>query len=250
MAARDFAIDSGGMRDTGPVNGSRDEAIYKHLYAAIVDHHLAPGTKLPEDTLAEAFTVSRTRIRKVLHRLAYERLVEVRINRGAAVAQPTVNEARDVFATRRIIECGAIEQVSANATPEKLAALAAGVRRELDAHARGDRRESIRLSGDFHVALCALSGNDAITHLLAGLVARTSLVIATYGMPMAGSCRHSEHDEVLELLGKSQVDAAREWMDQHLRDVERSVVFPRDERAPTDLKTILNGVGGRLHREH
>ena len=103
-----------GMAGSG---SSRDEAIYRNLYAAIVENHLEPGTKLPEDTLGEAFGVSRTSIRKVLQRLAYERLVDVRLNRGATVAQPTVKDARDIFVARRIVECGVMPQVVARMTP-------------------------------------------------------------------------------------------------------------------------------------
>ncbi|EGH33458.1 transcriptional regulator GntR, partial [Pseudomonas syringae pv. japonica str. M301072] len=53
----------------------RDEQIYQHVLEAIVEHRLAPGTRLPEDALADVFEISRTGIRKVLQRLALERLV-------------------------------------------------------------------------------------------------------------------------------------------------------------------------------
>lgn len=240
------AIDPGALsaEDGLPGNG-RDEAIYRNLYAAIVENHLEPGTKLPEDTLAEAFGVSRTSVRKVLQRLAYERLVDIRLNRGATVAQPTVKEARDVFAARRIVECGAMPMVVANARPEKLAVIRDIVRREHEAAARDDRREAILLSGEFHVALARLAENDAITGFLAGLVSRSSLVIATFGSPLAGSCRHSEHERVIELIGAGDVEGARTWMEQHLRDVERSVVLVDEPSSAPDLRKILDEVAQR-----
>ena len=58
----------------------------------------------------------------MLQRLAYERLVDVRLNRGATVAQPTVKDARDIFVARRIVECGVMPQVVARMTPALLAA--------------------------------------------------------------------------------------------------------------------------------
>ncbi len=250
MSKKRTSIDLGSMQGEESMSGSaRDEAIYRNLYAAIVENHLEPGTKLPEDTLAEAFGVSRTSIRKVLQRLAYERLVDIRLNRGATVAQPTVKEARDVFAARRIVECGVIAQVVAKATPDKLAALRDVVRREHEAESRGDRREAIYLSGEFHVELARVSENEAITDFLTGLVSRSSLVIATYGAPMAGSCRHSEHDDVLELIAAGDADGAREWMDRHLRDVERTVVLLEEEPTALDLRKVLDGVAQRHRRE-
>lgn len=248
MSKKRSSIDLGAMQpEEGMAGAGRDEAIYRNLYAAIVENHLEPGTKLPEDTLAEAFDVSRTSIRKVLQRLAYERLVDIRLNRGATVAQPTVKEARDIFAARRIVECGVMPQVVAKATPGRLDALRDLVRREHEAEARGDRREAIYLSGEFHVALARTADNEAIADFLAGLVSRSSLVIATYGAPLAGSCRHSEHHDVLDLIAAGDVDGARAWMERHLKDVERSVVLVEESAAPTDLKRILDEVA-RRHR--
>ncbi len=250
MVKKRSSIDLGALHgDEGPSGNGRDEAIYRNLYAAIVENHLEPGTKLPEDTLAEAFAVSRTSIRKVLQRLAYERLVDIRLNRGATVAQPTVKEARDVFAARRIVECGVIAQVVAKATPERLDELRAIVRREHEAEARGDRREAIYLSGEFHVALSRLSENETISDFLAGLVSRSSLVIATFGSPMAGSCRHSEHDDVLDLIAAGDVEAAKAWMERHLRDVERSVVLVEEAPTAPDLRKILDDVAQRHRRQ-
>jgi len=223
----------------------RDEAIYRNLFVAIVENHLAPGTKLPEDTLAETYGVSRTSIRKVLQRLAHERLVDIRLNRGATVAQPSVSEARDVFSARRIIECGAIPQIVAKATPPALEALRDLVRREHAAQDRGDWRESIFLSGAFHVELMRLSGNETLTDFLTQLVSRSSLVIATYGSPMTASCRHSEHDDVIDIVAAGDVDGAARWMDRHLRDVERTVVLVEEEPAVADLKKILEEVAQR-----
>jgi DNA-binding GntR family transcriptional regulator len=52
-----------------PALHDKDESIYQALMT-IVEHQLLPGSKLPEEALAEVFGVSRTGIRKVLQRLA------------------------------------------------------------------------------------------------------------------------------------------------------------------------------------
>ncbi|WP_341644089.1 GntR family transcriptional regulator [Thauera sp. SDU_THAU2] len=250
MGKKRSSIDLGSLRgEEGTTAGGRDEAIYRNLYAAIVENHLEPGTKLPEDMLAEAFGTSRTSIRKVLQRLAYEHLVDIRMNRGATVAQPTVKEARDVFAARRIVECGVMAQVVARATPAKLDALRDIVRREHEAEARGDRREALYLSGEFHIALSRMSENEAITEILTSLVSRSSLVIATHGMPMAGSCRHSEHDEVLDLIAAGDAESVRSWVERHLLGVERSVVLVEEDPAALDLRAVLDAVARRHRHE-
>ena len=61
--------------ETLPLRAVSDDEIYRRFVDALLDHRLAPGTKLIEDQLAQAFGVSRTRIRPVLARLAGEQLV-------------------------------------------------------------------------------------------------------------------------------------------------------------------------------
>ncbi|HXH02788.1 MAG TPA: GntR family transcriptional regulator, partial [Candidatus Competibacteraceae bacterium] len=119
------------VADTPPADDlPRDETIYQNIFQAILEHQLMPGVRLPEDALAETFGVSRTVIRKVLHRLALERLVTIQPNRGACVAMPSVKEARDVFAARRLVESAALESVVALASREQLRELRRLVERE------------------------------------------------------------------------------------------------------------------------
>ena len=54
---------------------SEDEVL-RQIEQAILDHRLAPGTKLKEVQLADLFGVKRGLIRKVLTRLAHSRLVD------------------------------------------------------------------------------------------------------------------------------------------------------------------------------
>src|SRR5262252_8793169 len=105
-AAREAAAPLPLFAGNGP-GASVDDRICATIHEAVLDHRLPPGTKLKEVALAEIFGVTRAVIRKALGRLAHMRLVELRPNRGAVVASPSVDEARDLFAARRAIE-GAI----------------------------------------------------------------------------------------------------------------------------------------------
>ena len=69
-----------------------------------MEQALPPGAKLPEDAIGERFGASRTIVRYALGQLAAEGLVELRRNRGAVVATPSWEEARDIFDTRLGLE--------------------------------------------------------------------------------------------------------------------------------------------------
>lgn len=227
----------------------KDEAIYLHLHTAIFEAHLTPGTRLPEDALSRTFGVSRTIIRKVLQRLGHEGLVEIRPNRGAVVGEPSVDESREVFATRKILECGALPEIIRCATETDLKALAAIVVKEDAAQKDGDRPAAIRLSGEFHVRLAAITGNGILERTVSALVARSSLIIATYGSPISTSCRHSEHTEIIELIRQGRSEEGQRWMAEHLDRVESGFAYSENAPKPPGLEEILQQVAARVPKK-
>ena len=106
LYTKDAESDYRGLGDPPPIAPRAEhvrtaDTIHARIYDAIVEQRLPPGTKLGEETLCEIFGVSRTMIRRVLQRLASEHVVEARPHRGAFVARPSVEEAREVFEARR-----------------------------------------------------------------------------------------------------------------------------------------------------
>ena len=168
-------------RRGGPAPG--DDDIYERMISAVLDHRLPPGTKLVEDRLAEAFGVSRTRIRPVLVRLANEQVVTLTPHRGATIAEPTEQEAREVFEVRRLIEPTLVERFVAQASAADVQVLAKRIREEEAARLAGDMRRAIRLSGDFHLHIADCAGHNTLGRILRELVSRTSLILMAYSSP-------------------------------------------------------------------
>ena len=86
------------------MESSTTRFIVEALTKAIVEHRLHPGSKLAEQKLADHFGVSRTLVRQALFQLAQNRLIRLEPARGAFVAAPSADEARQVFAVRRMLE--------------------------------------------------------------------------------------------------------------------------------------------------
>jgi DNA-binding GntR family transcriptional regulator len=222
-----------------------DGQIYDHLLTAIVEHDLAPGTKLPEDTLAETFGVSRTRIRKVLHQLAHEGIVQLERHRGASVARPSAKEARDVFAVRRILEAGMTRLLVGQLDAREIARLRRCVAEERDAYDRHDRRRAITLSGNFHLELARLTGNDALHGIMRELVSRTSLIIAVHAPARGPICLCDEHEALIEAVRRGDAAEAARAMDHHLEHIAATLALAAADAALIDLKAVLAGVAWR-----
>lgn len=201
----------------------RTQAIRDRLRDAIVDRRLAPGTKLSESEVGALFDVSRTVARSALQMLAFEGLVRIERNRGAFVANPSPEEARQVFASRRLIEPGIVAAAAERATPADIARLRTHLARE-SGHMRergpSARRAEIKASGEFHLLLAAMSGNAILHRFMEELVARSSLVIALYGRSGASSCGHDEHGVIVDALERGDVDAAIALVVSHIGHIE------------------------------
>ena len=97
--------------------------IVETLTRSIVEHRLQPGAKLVEQTLADQFGVSRTLIRQALFKLSQNRLIRMEPARGAFVAAPSIAEAQQVFAVRRMLEAEMTRAFIREVTPARIKAL-------------------------------------------------------------------------------------------------------------------------------
>lgn len=210
-------------------NGMKEEQIVSAIYNAVMEHRLPPGTKLTEAAFSSFFNVSRTVIRKALFRLAQRNVIELRPNRGAIVACPTIEETHAVFEARCIIEREIIKTVCQNIKKDQLRQLRSMANKELKAQESGDRHTLVRLTGDFHVLLSEFSGNSILKGFLTELVSRTSLIIALYEAPGAPVCTSHDHWELIELIEKKDVEGAAKAMVEHLDEIESRLNLTKTE---------------------
>ena len=217
---------------------SATSVIVESLTRAIVDHRLQPGTKLAEQKLADHFGVSRTLVRQALFQLAQNRLVKLEPARGAFVAAPSADEARQVFAVRRMLEAGMIRAFARDVTPARLRALREHAAKEKAAVDQQDAAGRTELLGDFHVRIAELMGNQVLAQMLGELTSRCSLIALMYQTSSAAAHSHDEHSEIVKALAARDEDRAVRLMTEHLLHVEEGLTF--DRQVPTnDLSLAL-----------
>ncbi|MBN8535219.1 MAG: GntR family transcriptional regulator [Rhizobiales bacterium] len=221
-------------------NRVSDDEVFARIHSAIAQQQLPPGTRLREDEMRQIFGVSRARIRNVFSRLAYAGVVTLEPNRGASVTRPSVKEAREIFVARRTIEATIVAEVAQRITRKDVVRLRDHIAREVDAEARRDRAEMIRLSGEFHLLLADIAGNAVLKKFLTELVTRESLVIAAYETPGRPSCSNHEHSRILEALVLKDADKATMLMQEHLDAIVSRLDLDRNSSQSIDLATIFS----------
>ena len=222
-------------------NGGEDRAasIHESIRRAVIEHRLAPGTRLPEDQIGGLFGASRTLVRAALQRLVHDGIVTMSRNRGAFVASPSVEEARQVFEARRIIESVTIARAAAVVGPADLESLDDVLMRGARAMVAGDRGTAIRLSGEFHLAIAAMAGQQVLQGFLIELVSRSSLVIALYGRGFDSACADEEHRGLLDALRCRDAERAARLIVSHLDHIEADLDLEPPHARPVSLADAL-----------
>lgn len=217
-----------------------EESIVERIFEAVIERRLPPGTKLSESALCEAFGVGRMRIRRSLLLLASREVIELQANRGAFVASPTPQQAREVFEARLAIEPTITGLAVERATDADFVLLRDNLEREYAAHRANLRHDAIRLSGEFHTLLAQIAGNTVLLRMCKELVTRSSLIIGMFGSPGVTNCRDDDHAAIVDAFRNRDAVKASQMMLAHIGHIERHLDLSMPARSAVNLSQIFS----------
>jgi DNA-binding GntR family transcriptional regulator len=191
------------------------DIVVQQLQAAIQRGDLAPGTRLRQGEIAERFGVSTTPVREAFAILQARGLVFIDPHRGAIVFTPTIEDLRESYEIREVLESLALEKAMPHVTPELIADLE-GI---LDQMERGERGERwLGLNNDFHMRLYAAAQRPRLLRLINGLRVSCNVYIHMFITHEAHEGEpEREHRELLEACKRGNLDAALTVLHRHLR---------------------------------
>lgn len=140
------------------------QELVERLRNLVVEDVLKPGEKVPEKDLCEAFDVSRTPLREALKVLASEGLVVLQTNRGARVAEVTLEEVENTFPVIAALEQLAGQLACQNISDAGIVRIEARHRAMLDAFAARDRQTYFQANQDIHNALIEAAQNEVLEY--------------------------------------------------------------------------------------
>jgi len=234
------------MASTLTPDDAQEDHIVDRIYEAVIDQRLGPGAKLSEASLCTAFGVGRMRIRRCLLILASREVVELQPNRGAYVAQPSAQLAREIFEARLAIEPSLARLAAQRLRRADVKSLQALLRKESQAHLAGNRREAIRLSGQFHVALAQMADNSVMLRIVKDLVTRSSLIIGMYGDPGFTNCRDDDHMAIVAALDEKDGARAESLMKSHLHHITEHLDLARQVAVQADLVSLFGDLSAPM----
>jgi DNA-binding GntR family transcriptional regulator len=199
------------MSTVEPAPLSQVERVYRIIREAIISGDYAPGSPLKLQELSEAHDMSFIPVREALRRLEAERLVETIPNKGARVAELSMEDIVDAYRTRIVLEVDALRR----AYPHIDAEVIAEARRMKDEMVRrfnkGQAASGFDMHRAIHFILYEKSGSPWLLHLIRILWHHTERYrrIAT-GLHPTYDHVGREHAKVLDALDRRDLEGAAE----------------------------------------
>lgn len=225
------------LEDLKPVKRrSTVEHIAGELRAAIMSGSLEPGDQLGEADLAERFSVSRGPLREAMQRLVSEGVLQAIANRGVFVAELTLEDVRDVYRTRSVIERGAVEIVLRERRREQLhRAVRPAIERMRRAATKGDGPGVSDADQAFHEALVECSHSPRLIRAMRTLLVETRMCLGelrtTY--PDLQAQVH-EHEVLAQAFLDDSPAKVKSALLAHLDDAVDRLVAKRTEPVDRD----------------
>ena len=203
---------------------SLHEQVAQRLRQMLVENQIAPGAKLNERELAEVLEVSRTPLREAIKMLAAEGLVELLPNRGAIAVELTQADVLDTFEVMAGLEALSGELAAQRITEAELAEIRATHYEMLAAYTRRDLPAYYRLNAQIHRGINAAAKNSVLTATYNQVNARLQALRFRSNQDEAKwKQAMTEHDRMIDALGKRDAAAMRAVLGAHL-DHKRDVV--------------------------
>jgi DNA-binding GntR family transcriptional regulator len=179
------------------------------LRQAIVAGEFAPGTRLIEADLADRLRVSRGPIRDALRQLADEGLVRVG-NRISTVVPPDIEDVRELYSLRTLLECFALELAASRLSDKDLDEAEHVLAEASAAAAAGRFDESIEKDLRFHALFYERSGHRRLQRIWETLEPTFRVLIGVTNTinPWAGA-NEAGHRAIVEAMRRRDMEGAQ-----------------------------------------
>jgi len=146
--------------------------VLDELRQSIIAGRLNPGERLVERELIAMMGVSRTVIREALRQLESEGLVAIVPNKGPIVRTLTVEEARDIYAIRAVLEGLAARLFTEQADQTQIARLERALSVVEKAYESGEAETILETKNNFYEVLFEGAKSETLASMLAILHGR------------------------------------------------------------------------------
>ena len=210
------------FEDLGNHLSLKDRA-YQNIKFQIIRGNLRPGTRLLEEELAKAMSISRAPIREAFNKLEKEGFVTTIPRKGAAVSNVTTEIIEDIFEIRETLETLAVKKSLGKICIDELEKVGDDFKEFINKSENAENRiQYLVLDKKFHDLLSQNCSNKKLIELLANLQEQIHWLrnISLKRTTFSGSAR--EHLAIIEALKRNDEKLITKALLLHLERAKES----------------------------
>ncbi|HET6547947.1 MAG TPA: GntR family transcriptional regulator [Solirubrobacter sp.] len=176
-----------------------------------------PGTPVTDEEVRARLGVSRDDARSALGRLEREGLLVHSLHRGLEVVRISVDDVRDLYATRRTLEVAGLEAL-VRRRPADDVWLSAAVQSMTEAAKAGDGRAAVAADAAFHLAIVASTSSRRLRTAAEAALRELRIVLAVADRVASDLDElAADHAGLMDALINAPPPSARAALLDHLR---------------------------------
>lgn len=215
------------------------ERLVAVLRKAILEATLPPGGRLVETKLAQQLGVSRGPLREAIFQLVEEGLLEQIPYRGTVVRSLSVEDIKEIYSFRTLLESFAFKLIWDRRTPDYFRLLDSRHRALAYAIYAGDQQEAIRREMDLHSLVYEFSGHRSLIDSWNLLRGRVHFYFTLHQQAhQRAAALPDAHDSYVQLAKGEDLEAMLQEVEEHMRrglDTLEAFVVERSRRAQAAL---------------
>jgi DNA-binding GntR family transcriptional regulator len=199
---------------------TKKDVMVEILRDAILSGELQPGERLPQEELAERFKVSATPIREAIQQLIAEGVLSHSPYRGVQVAEVKVEDVREVYLIRGVVERLATREGVLNLKISDVRRLH-GLQEELIVYVRqgegvfSDRSPILRINRDFHMLIYSAAALPQLEQIIKTLWIKSPWD-SLFVVPNRAHMVVIEHQRILDAIDRGDAEEAGQAMQEHI----------------------------------
>ncbi|NNK94248.1 MAG: GntR family transcriptional regulator [Desulfobacterales bacterium] len=205
------------------------EKTYKLLRNQLLIGQFRPNQRLTEEFLARKLGVSRTPVREALHKLELEGLVKPAGARGFCVPEASIEEMKELFEIRGILEGHALAALCRSVSRENIQELSALIEKAEQALESGNLEQVFNYNTTFHDLLYSLVESEKPR--LYNMIEDIREYVLRYRKSTLNRRRGAVrsiagHKKIIMALELKDPQLSEQIMRHHVHEAEEDTVYP------------------------
>jgi len=198
------------------------KSIVQYLRIYIIEGELTPGQKLNEVDLSSSLEISRPPLREAFRVLENEHLIVNVPRKGCYVTKVSIENCREVYQAREMIECYAVEVLKRKKIrdlPQVASVLevTAGLPMPTNADPY-EKFDYLKTIANFHISLVQSAGNSWLSHYFESLFPSLARYQSMYTFILGlMNVSQQTHEAILNSIQNGKYEQAKKKLSTHIR---------------------------------